>query len=65
MPQVTSDFAVLDVKNGREAVKRMVDTGKRIPVVIHGFIEDVWGNDDGVSREFGVGVVRLEFPEDR
>lgn len=54
---VFSSFAILDVKTGRAALKRHFDNGgEPLPVVIHGHIYGVHGNDDGVSREFSVEV---------
>ncbi|MBZ9894206.1 hypothetical protein LB545_07595 [Mesorhizobium sp. BR1-1-6] len=59
---ISSDFAILDVKAGREALNRLLNEDGRvvIPVLIHGFITNAWGNDDGVSREFQVEVKRVE-----
>lgn len=67
--EITSDFAILDVKKGRKALAKHFETrprlGKcpkamRIPVVIHGYIDCVHGNDDGTSQEFAVTVQKLE-----
>jgi hypothetical protein len=33
-------------------------------VVIHGFIHEAWGNDDGESREFQVDVTDVLLEED-
>lgn len=66
---VTSDFAVLDVKAGRhelaEHFKDLPTTGPcpealRIPVVIRGYIDGRWSKDDGTSIEFSVQVDRLD-----
>jgi hypothetical protein len=51
-----SDFAILDVKFERGRLKRLVESGERIPIVIRGFIDAVHSQDDGVSREFSVSV---------
>lgn len=62
---VKSDFAILDVKAGRAALNRhfarrprlgTCPPKMRVPVTITGYIDGVWGVDDGVSREFSVTV---------
>lgn len=67
--KLSSDFALLDVKNGRKKLakhfKQRPRFGEcpetmRVPVIIHGYIDGVWGNDDGVSQEFEVIVQKLE-----
>lgn len=62
--KIFSDFAILDVKHGR---KRLADLftkhpKKRVPVIIRGYIEDIHGNDDGISQEFTVIVYQVETP---
>lgn len=63
-----SDFAILDVKAGRaKLAKHFADRPRmgpcpakmRVPVVIRGYIDGVWGGDDGVSREFTVTVTSV------
>jgi hypothetical protein len=67
--KIVSDFALLDVKQGRGALnKRLANRPRsgpcpdhmRIPVVIHGYIDDVWGSFDGVSQEYTVVVTKVE-----
>lgn len=67
--KLSSDFAILDVKKGRRELATHFATrpaiGKcpkplRVPVVIHGYIEGIWGHDDGTSQEFTVTVQKLE-----
>ena len=67
--KITSDFAILDVKRGRQKLSehfaarpRMGACPKelRIPVVIHGYLDCQHGNDDGTSTEFAVTVTNLE-----
>lgn len=62
---IKSNFAILDVKNGRKSLakhfKNRPTAGEcpkemRIPVIITGYIEGVWGRDDGESQEFSVHV---------
>lgn len=67
--KLKSDFAILDVKAGRGPLtkhfqKRLgrgeSQSDRRIPVTISGYIDDIHGNDDGVSREFSVHVTKVE-----
>jgi len=62
---VKSDFAILDVMTGRAKLAKHFakrprlgpcPPAMRVPVVIKGYIDDVWSEDDGVSREFSVTV---------
>lgn len=68
MPKLGSDFAILDVKVGRKALARHFKGAPRcgpcperlrIPVTITGYIDGVWGGDDGVSQEFTVQVEKV------
>lgn len=63
-----SDFAILDVKAGRAALaRRFVERPRlgecppamRVPVVIHGYVDGVWGDDDGISQEFCVTITKV------
>lgn len=54
-----ADYAVLDVKAGRGALKKIIDSGATVPVVIEGVIDTDTRNDDGVSREFGIRVTKI------
>lgn len=67
--RLKSDFAILDVTTGR---KKLADhfggvsqldrlSVLKVPVVIHGFIDDQWGGDDGTSIEFSVEVTKVEL----
>lgn len=58
LPKITSSFAILDVKEGREALaEHLTANGAvRIPVTITGFITETHGDDDGASIEFAVEV---------
>jgi len=67
--EIKSDFAVLDVKDGRRKLESHfrnapssgpVPDRFKIPVVIRGFIDGQWGNDDGESIEFSVEVSCVE-----
>jgi hypothetical protein len=65
---IQSNFAILDVKTGRAALhkrfKKRDFFGEcpermRIPVLIRGYIDGIWGGDDGASREFSVVVTSV------
>lgn len=55
-----SDFAILDVKQGRAALTRRVEAGNKVRVLIEAVIDTVYGNDDGVSREFNCIVTSIK-----
>ena len=68
--KIKSNFAILDVEHGRKKLAKMMPKGsislpkgKRITVVIHGWISHRHGSDDGTSIEFGVDVDRVEVIE--
>lgn len=62
--KVTSNFVLLDVKEGREQLRAHFsdkvigysNPALHLPVVIKGYIYGAIGHDDGVSIEFGVDV---------
>ena len=58
--RIDSQFAILDVKAGRQALKARVEAGQRISVVIRGVIDAIHSQDDGVSREFSIEVESVE-----
>jgi hypothetical protein len=64
--QIKSTFAVLDVKSGRADLAKMFSKrgayseAKRVPVLIQGYIDGIWSEDDGVSREFSVTVTGVK-----
>lgn len=61
---VTSDFVLLDVKEGQDQLSahfsdKVIGPSRpelHLPVVIKGYIYGAIGHDDGVSIEFGVNV---------
>jgi len=74
--KIGSGFAILDVKQGRKGLANLfrvrkprpngcgdMPVQKPIPVTITGFITDIWGNDDGVSREFEIQVAKVEIEQ--
>jgi len=58
LPVISSTFAILDVKRGRNALKRRLGKGP-IPVTIQAFITRDWGRDDGTSIEFELEVTSV------
>lgn len=56
-PEITSNFAILDVKVGRKALAKLVEQKKmKVPVIITGDLNCVHSGDDGVSIEFALDV---------
>ena len=72
--EIKSTFAILDVKAGRSALNKhfskrpalgVCPPAMRIPVTITGYIDGIWGADDGVSREFSVTVQSVKTKRGR
>ncbi|MEE8608956.1 MAG: hypothetical protein V3S55_15235 [Nitrospiraceae bacterium] len=64
MRRIQSDFALLDVKQGRAGLNKKFKNGAEgdpLPIVIHGSIVGVWGSDDGISQEFTVKVDKVKI----
>lgn len=61
--KIRSTFAILDVKDGREALAKHfeVNGAKPLRIQIEADIVSIWGNDDGVSREFQLEVKSAEI----
>jgi len=66
--KIESDHAILDVKKGRGALIKAVGgrgtsykiTGNVVPVTIRGYVDEAWGRDDGISREFELVVTDVK-----
>ena len=57
--RTTSNFALLDVKRGRRALRNLVKDHKvKIPVTVEGFITCDGSGDDGTSIEFEIAVTK-------
>lgn len=56
MENISSNFAIIDVKGGRVKLAKRVNAGERIPVTIRGYIDTVHSQDDGTSIEFSIDV---------
>lgn len=63
--KLSSKYALLVIENGRKDLEKHFakrpPLGKcpeelKIPVTITGYINGVWGDDDGISQEFSVEV---------
>lgn len=74
IPKIKSDYALLDVKVGRSRLARHFDSRPvwgecpqdlRVPVTITGYIDCVFGGDDGVSQDFGVVVTSVKTKQPR
>jgi hypothetical protein len=55
-----SDFAILDVKQGRAALERRVQKHGPIRVRVEMTINYTWGNDDGISTEFSCTTISVK-----
>lgn len=55
-----SDFAILDVKKGRQALAKKIFAGGKIRVRIDMLIDQQWGTDDGTSIEFSGKVLSVK-----
>jgi len=65
-PKVTSDFALIDVKDGREELTKLVSDHYRIPFTVTGFLQvsrSSIGPDDGESCEFAADVETIKLGE--
>lgn len=54
-----SDFAILDVKTGRSKLRKALQKGGKIKVVLHATIDGEHNRDDGISQEFALAVTSL------
>ena len=56
-PKIKTEFAIVDVKLGRQALDKLVGDHKvKIPITLRGFLVGSWSGDDGVSMEFEIAV---------
>jgi hypothetical protein len=64
LSNLSSTFALIDVKKGRKTLSKVVGKGYKVPFTIKGFIQAghrAVGPDDGVSIEFCAGVTSATF----
>jgi hypothetical protein len=55
--KLTSNFALLDVKQGRKTLRKVVGRHThKVPVTVQAFIVGEWSDDDGVSIEYELDV---------
>lgn len=66
VPEISSDFAILDVKKGRKALDKMMraNPGVRFKIIIAAEIDNTWSDDDGISQEFGLSILALHWMAD-
>lgn len=57
---IQSNYALLDVKDGRWELIKRLKVGGKVEVIIKGFIDAEWGHDDGTSQEFEVTVTEVK-----
>lgn len=58
-PKIKSDFALLDVKTGRYALKRYLKANGPQKVIVEMTLLYDAGSDDGTSIEFAADVTKL------
>ena len=70
--EIKSTLAFVDVTKGRKALamhfRERPRLGKcppkyRIPITLTGYLESVWGDDDGISQEFSMVVERVAIKQ--
>lgn len=63
MMKVTSNFAIVDVKDGRKQLVSALKKKKRFNIVINGTIDYVHSRDGGISQEFAISVNQVDLME--
>lgn len=58
-----SGYGVVDVTAGRELLKKKLEDGDKIKVVIEAEVIDIHSYDDGVSREFELSISSFKIVE--
>jgi len=53
----------LDVKEGRDLLKKVIERGKSVQITANITIDTVWSHDDGISREFSGDVTSFTILE--
>jgi hypothetical protein len=59
-PSFKSNFAILDVTTGRDALLKRISKGEKVLVRVDLEIDAISSRDDGVSREFSCNVRGLK-----
>jgi len=62
-PRIKSNFALLDIEQGRKALVKHLAKHGPLPVMIEAVITYPFGSDDGTSIEFNCDVVRLTIKD--
>jgi len=67
LPEISSDFAILDVTKGRDELNRLLirrhnsQKPMRVRLLIEADVDWAWGGDDGISREFSLDIVNMRW----
>lgn len=61
MIKINSKFGLLDIKEGRQRVIKLLKKG-RVPVTVSGFITEEWNTDD-VSTQFEMEIKSVTVNE--
>lgn len=56
----TSGYGLVDITVGRSALKKHVEKGGTVKVVIYAEITEWISGDDGVSREFQLDISKMQ-----
>lgn len=59
VPAISSDFAIIDVKQGRGALAKLIRSGGKVLVRVDVLLDNVNSHDDGTSIEFSGQVMAL------
>lgn len=59
-PSFKSNFAILDVTAGRDALMKRINAGQKVLVRVDLEIDAINSRDDGVSREFSCNVKSIK-----
>lgn len=67
MTKLKSDFAIIDIKTGRSAIKKRLSKGEKVVLDLRVELYNdwrSWGNDDGESIEFSGEVISAKEAEE-
>lgn len=57
-------FAVVSVRQGRAALRKILVRGEKVRVVLEGTLDYEWGHDDGIDQEFAMTVEKVSVKEE-
>lgn len=55
-----SDFAIIDIKKGRQALAKKIAAGAKVRVRVDMLIDQQYGNDDGTSIAFYCDILSIK-----